>query len=88
MSRQDFIRGDATVGAPQRAVRGPQDVGVLVAQDFSPDEAGTVGEDDVVAAQAFLGGRRGGDEEGGAGSELEVEDWAVMRREFGQSPVG
>lgn len=88
MRRQDFSRGDPTVGAPQRAVRGPQDVGVLVAQDFCPEEAGPVGEDDVVAAQAFLGGGRGGDEEGGAGSELEEEDRAVTGRETGQSPVG
>lgn len=85
---EDLEGGDPAKVAPVVAVGGPDEGGVVVAQVFAGQEAGTVGEDDVVLlCEAFLGGGRRGDDEDGAGSQSEEDDGAVAGGDGGQGSV-
>ena len=44
----------------------------VVVEVFGGEEAGTVGEEDVIFGKALLDGGRGGDDEDGSGPEPEV----------------
>lgn len=54
---------------------------MVVAEEFSDEEAGPVGEDGVVCGEAVSRGGGGGDEEDAAGAEVEEDDGAVAAGE-------
>ena len=58
MGGEDLDSGDAAEVAVVVAVGCPHHNGVVVAEVFSHEQAGPVGEDDVVFGEAFLGGGR------------------------------
>lgn len=65
------------------AVRRPGQGSVVGAHIFSGDQAGAVGEDDIVLGEALLGRGGGGDDEDTAGAELEEHHRAVEVGDLG-----
>ncbi|GER36271.1 v-type ATP synthase beta chain [Striga asiatica] len=74
---EDLDRGNPAQVPPVVAVGGPDERGVVVAEVFAGEQAGTVGEDDIVSGEAVLGGGGGRDDENGAGAEVEEGDGAI-----------
>lgn len=74
--------GDAAQVAPVVAVGGPHEGGVAVAEVLARKQPRAVGEDDVVSCEAFLHRGGGGDDEHGAGTELEEQNWTVFLGDF------
>lgn len=65
------------------AVRTPDQGSVVAAQMFSGEQAGAVGEDDIILGEALLGGGGGGDDEDAAGAKLEEHHRAVAIGDLG-----
>lgn len=89
----EAVRGEDLQGhdppqvPPVVPVRRPNQARVVVADVLAEEEAGAVGEDDVVLGEAFLGGGGGGYDQDAAGAELEEEDGAVAVRDGGEGAV-
>ena len=84
---EDLDGADAAEVPPVVAVRGGGDGGVVVAEVLARDEAGPVGEDDVVLGESFLHGGGGREDDEAAGPEAEGDDAAVLVREAAEGAV-
>ena len=81
---EDVEVGDAAEVAPEGAVGGGAEVGVVVADDLEGLEGRAIGEGDVVLFKALLGQGGGGDDEDTAVAEAEEEEGAIAVGEAGE----
>lgn len=87
MGGEDLEGGEFPEIAPEIAVGRPGEAGEAVAEVLAGEEAGAVGENDVVFGETLLRRGGGGDDEDAAESEAEEEDGAVALGESGEGAV-